>query len=112
MMDREVPEAANAMSKWRDFVPPADALQRVVLPAAIAALVSKFLYPLIALDFVPFFNNEELAILANDESRCTLEGALHSDQEVQSSKRQLPLLQYGEGSNAKPEIHAEQYKFV
>jgi hypothetical protein len=45
------------------------AFQRVVLPAAIAALGSKLLYPLLALDFVPFLNAEELNILANDESQ-------------------------------------------
>jgi hypothetical protein len=62
----DVPEPPRTQGRWRAVLP---ALQRVVLPAAIAALVAKLLYPLIALDLVPFLNKGTLAIIANDESQ-------------------------------------------
>jgi hypothetical protein len=46
------------------------ALQRVVLPAAIAALAAKLLYPLLVMDLVPFLSLPgTLSMLANDPAQ-------------------------------------------
>lgn len=45
------------------------AFVRILLPAAIWGFASKLVYPLLALDFLPFISTKSLAIIANDQSQ-------------------------------------------